>query len=87
MQMLYTTQHLEGWVSESLSTDELYCKSCSGEGKTWADAELEFCNGACKKKLPEYHFVDAMLVDWQEGDRCWGQLDNGNWLPAWLVLG
>ena len=51
---------------EALSNDVLLCRPCNGEGKQKReDGNLIFCNGACQRALPEYHFVAAMVVDWQ----------------------
>ena len=62
------TPEMQGlWVS--LSAEKLECKSCMGiKHDTLKDAELVYCNGSCQKRLPEYHFVEKMLVDWRAQD-------------------
>ena len=51
---------------EALSDEVLLCRTCSGEGRQRReDDALLFCNGACQRQLPEYHFVAAMVVDWE----------------------
>ena len=32
------------------------------------DAKLIFCNGVCQKEVPEYHFVEHMLVEWRAAE-------------------
>ena len=48
----------------------LYCKSCTGEGKKFATAEMIYCVG-CEKSVPEYFFEEAKLTEMQsEGADC-----------------
>ncbi|MEC8877902.1 MAG: hypothetical protein VX554_01830, partial [Candidatus Thermoplasmatota archaeon] len=55
--------------SSTSKAEPLQCKFCLGEKHgTFKDAELVFCNGYCQKRLPEYHFVGKMLVDWEAKD-------------------
>ena len=49
-----------------LSTDDLYCRKCSGQGTAVNQADMIFCYGDCKQSLPDYHFVDAQLQAWRE---------------------
>ena len=51
-----------------LSTEPIYCTACLGTGVTRSDAELVYCNGICQRKLPDYHYVDTMLLEWQTKD-------------------
>ena len=50
---------------ESLSLDPVYCTKCFGIAAKQDDAEWTYCNGVCQAKLPDWHFVDHMLQDWQ----------------------
>ncbi len=60
----FGAQSLRLW--ESLSQEPLYCLSRQGlKRKALNDSELIFCNGECQRELPEYHFVEAMIVDWR----------------------
>ena len=50
------------------SDDTLFCLDCKGEKidkRSLQTCELFFCNGACQREWPDYHFARPMLRDWQ----------------------
>ena len=51
---------------QTFSEDPIYCIVCLGGRPTRKDAKMVFCSGSCRKKLPAYQFVDAMLAEWEE---------------------
>ena len=46
---------------EALQDEPLYCRSCTGEGKKWASAEMIRCN-TCREELPDHFFEEAQLT-------------------------
>ena len=59
----FATEARQSW--EKLTHEPLYCNKCLGIAVTQDETEWTYCNGACQTKLPDWHFIDHMLVDWK----------------------
>ena len=51
---------------ETFSEKPIYCLSCQGRKVGRVASKLLFCHGECQRNLPEYQFVDAMLLEWNQ---------------------
>ena len=56
---------MEKW--KTLSQEAVICKTCSAQQQCISASALVRCDGAfCQgQKVPEYHFVDELLMEWQ----------------------
>ena len=55
----------ERW--KTLSREAVICKTCSAQHQCISASAFIRCDGAfCQgQKVPEYHFVDELLMEWQ----------------------
>ena len=51
---------------EKCSDDAIICLQCQGKKATRKDVPLIFCNGACQREMPEFYFVEHMLLEWKQ---------------------
>lgn len=50
-------------IWQTLGDEEIYCKRCLGIKQRGTKTDMIKCNGECQQDLPDYHFVDLMIVE------------------------
>ena len=50
-------------IWQTLGDEEIYCKRCLGIKQRGTKTDMVKCNGECQQDLPDYHFIDLMIVE------------------------
>ena len=62
----YDIENRTRW--ETCSTDMIHCLTCLGITVRRSKAEFVFCSGECQRQVPDYQFVDDMILHWRRSD-------------------